>query len=73
MSGAEPDGTRITGELCRYIAAALGREPPAAVAAKARELMAPVLGKSQADGLIVAVRAIEKLEDARDLRRWLAA
>ncbi len=36
MSGAEPDGTRITGELCRYIAGALGRKLPADVAAEAR-------------------------------------
>ncbi|MCH7544744.1 MAG: MmgE/PrpD family protein, partial [Proteobacteria bacterium] len=45
----------------------------AEVEAKALDLMAPVLGKSQADGLIEAIRAIEKLEDARELRRWLAA
>ena len=49
------------------------RSAGAEVEAKARDLMAPVLGKDQADGLIEAVRASEKLSDARELRRWLAA
>jgi 2-methylcitrate dehydratase PrpD len=42
-----------------------------AVNAKARGLMAPVLGKEKTEGLIRAVNALEKLKNARDLRRFL--
>jgi 2-methylcitrate dehydratase PrpD len=43
-----------------------------AVNAKARDLMAPVLGADQAEGLIRRVNAIEALADVRELRRFLA-
>jgi hypothetical protein len=33
--------------------------------------MAPVLGKDKTEGLIRAVNALEKLKDARDLRKFL--
>jgi hypothetical protein len=42
-----------------------------AVNAKARGLMAPVLGKDKTEGLIRTVNALEKLKDARDLRKFL--
>jgi len=42
------------------------------VNAKARLLMAPVLGSGQAEGLIRRVNALEELKDARELRRFLA-
>ena len=43
-----------------------------AVNAKARDLMAPVLGADQAEGLIGRVNAAEALADVRELRRFLA-
>jgi 2-methylcitrate dehydratase PrpD len=43
-----------------------------AVNAKARDLMAPVLGADQAEGLIRRVNAAEALADVRALRRFLA-
>jgi 2-methylcitrate dehydratase PrpD len=43
------------------------------VNAKARGLMAPVLGAEKTEGLIRAVNALEELKDARDLRRFLEA
>jgi len=42
------------------------------VNAKARLLMAPVLGAEQAEGVIRRVNALEELADARELRRFLA-
>jgi 2-methylcitrate dehydratase PrpD len=43
------------------------------VNAKARLLMAPVLGAEPAEGLIRRVNALEGLGDVRELRRFLAA
>ena len=43
-----------------------------AVSAKARLLMAPVLGAEKTEGLIKQINALEKLKDVRDLRRFLA-
>jgi 2-methylcitrate dehydratase PrpD len=42
-----------------------------AVAAKARDLMAPVLGKARADAVIARVDTIEDVRDARDLVRLM--
>lgn len=41
------------------------------VNAKARGLMAPVLGKEKTEGLIRAVNALDKLGNVRDLRRFM--
>ncbi len=41
------------------------------VAAKARELMAPILGDNRTEGLIDQVSALEDLSDVRDLRTYL--
>jgi 2-methylcitrate dehydratase PrpD len=43
-----------------------------AVNAKARDLMAPVLGADQAEGLIRRVNAAGEIADVRELRRFLA-
>jgi hypothetical protein len=43
-----------------------------AVNAKARLLMAPVLGAEKTEGLIRQINALEKLKDVRDLRKFLA-
>ena len=67
------DGRRLTHRTRAVRGTPENPMESAEIEAKARDLMAPVLGKSQADGLIEAVRAIEKLSDARELRRWLAA
>ena len=40
---------------------------------KARDLMGPVLGKQRAERLISTLFAIEKLKDARTLRRLYTA
>ena len=42
------------------------------VNAKARLLMAPVLGAEQTDGVIRQVNALEALADVRELRPFLA-
>ena len=42
------------------------------VNAKARLLMAPVLGAEQTDGVIRRVNALEALADVRELRPFLA-
>jgi 2-methylcitrate dehydratase PrpD len=43
-----------------------------AVNAKARLLMAPVLGAEKTEGLIRQINALERVKDVRDLRRFLA-
>jgi hypothetical protein len=43
-----------------------------AVNAKARDLMAPVLGTDQTEALIARVNAAETLADVRELRGFLA-
>ena len=43
------------------------------VNAKARLLMAPVLGAERTEGLIRQVNAVEEATDVRELRRYLAA
>jgi 2-methylcitrate dehydratase PrpD len=43
-----------------------------AVNAKARLLMAPVLGAEKTEGLIRQINALEKLKNVRDLRKFLA-
>ncbi len=42
-----------------------------AVAAKARDLMAPVIGAGRADAVISRVNKIEEVRDARDLVRLM--
>ena len=42
------------------------------VNAKARELMAPILGDARTEGLIERVNALEELGDVRELRPFLA-
>lgn len=42
------------------------------VNAKARSLMAPVLGAEKTEGVIRQVNALEELRDVRELRRFLA-
>ena len=52
------------------------RENPldtAAVNAKTRDLIAPVLGKDRADKLIERVNGMEKIRDVRELRKLLTA
>jgi len=44
-----------------------------AVSAKARDLIAPVLGPEKADKLIEQIDALEKLDDMRTLRPLLIA
>jgi 2-methylcitrate dehydratase PrpD len=41
------------------------------VAAKVRELMAPIIGEARTDGLIDAINALEDLGDVRELRAFL--
>ena len=41
------------------------------VAAKARELMAPILGDARTEGLIEQVNTLEELDDVRELRAFL--
>jgi 2-methylcitrate dehydratase PrpD len=67
------DGQRLTHRTRAVRGTPENPMESAEVEAKALDLMAPVLGKDRADRLIEAVRGIEKLDDARDLRRWLAA
>jgi 2-methylcitrate dehydratase PrpD len=62
-------------ELSEHVRAVRGTAdnpmPRAEVVAKCRDLMAPVLGAAQADGLISAVLAIERTNDVRELRPLL--
>lgn len=41
------------------------------IEAKARDLMSPIIGVENTAGLVAAVRQLEQLASARDLRQWL--
>jgi 2-methylcitrate dehydratase PrpD len=65
------DGSALSEHVRAVRGTADNPMPRAEVVAKCRDLMAPVLGAAQADGLISAVLAIERTNDVRELRPLL--
>lgn len=65
------DGSRFTETVKAVRGTAENPMPREEVVAKARDLIAPVIGASKSDQLIQATLALENLKSVRQLRLWL--
>jgi 2-methylcitrate dehydratase PrpD len=67
------DGRKLSHRTCAVLGTPDNPMSEVQVEAKARDLMAPVLGDTQTQRLIAALRNVESLGDVRELRPLLHA